>query len=49
MPEKLLFETYYRTFKDLGPKLPALLPQVYLHYDPRTVERSRFAAAVVAS
>lgn len=32
-PEKLLFETYYRRFKD-DPDVVALLPQVYLHYDP---------------
>jgi hypothetical protein len=38
VPEKLLFETYYHTFKNLGAKLPVLLPQVYLHYDPRTVK-----------
>lgn len=35
--EAVLFDTYYRT---LGPtlqdRLPALIPQVYLHYDPKT-------------
>jgi hypothetical protein len=37
-PERTLFQTYcerYGTGED-GDKQPALLPQVYLHYDPRT-------------
>lgn len=37
-PEKTLFYTYnerYRPAED-GGRQPALLPQVYLHYDPRT-------------
>ena len=37
-PERTLFRTYcerYRSAED-GDKQPALLPQVYLHYDPRT-------------
>lgn len=34
-PERLLFDTYFREFKPkYGDRLPALLPQVYLHYDP---------------
>jgi very-short-patch-repair endonuclease len=37
-PERLLFDTYYRVFRNqLGEKLPALIPQVYLHYDPYTL------------
>lgn len=36
--EKLLFFTYYRDFKALGEKLPALVPQVYMHYDPKTLK-----------
>lgn len=38
-PERLLFQTYYRHFLrgDLGDNLPALIPQVYLHYDPKTI------------
>lgn len=32
-PERLLFRTYYARFKD-NPDVIALLPQVYLHYDP---------------
>jgi hypothetical protein len=35
-PERFLFVTYFKAFKSiLGDNLPALLPQVYLHYDPR--------------
>jgi len=37
MPEQLLFRTYFEHFKPLlGDALPALIPQVYLHYDPYT-------------
>jgi hypothetical protein len=37
--EFALFDTYYREFsKVLGDQLPALIPQVYLHYDPRTMK-----------
>jgi hypothetical protein len=37
-PEKLLFWTYYNQFRDqIGDALPALVPQVYLHYDPKTI------------
>jgi hypothetical protein len=33
-----LFSTYYREFPGrMGDALPALLPEVYLHYDPRTL------------
>ncbi len=36
-PERLLFRTYCERYRgDAGGKQPALLPQVYLHYDPRT-------------
>ena len=36
-PEHLLFDTYFKAFhKRLGEGLPALIPQVYLHYDPMT-------------
>jgi len=38
-PEKLLFREYYRQFKSLGDTLPALIPQVYLHYDPYTARQ----------
>lgn len=37
-PEKLLYRTYFGHFHDrLGKKFPALIPQVYLHYDPYTL------------
>lgn len=37
--EYTLFYTYYSEFsKVLGDQLPALIPQVYLHYDPRTIK-----------
>lgn len=36
--EHKLFATYFKAFRGLlGDKLPALLPQVYLHYDPAIV------------
>lgn len=36
-PEQLLFDTYFGAFHDeLGERFPALIPQVYLHYDPKT-------------
>ncbi|MEI7849178.1 MAG: hypothetical protein WCK35_25495 [Chloroflexota bacterium] len=35
-PEQVFFDTYFKLFKPImGKNLPALLPQVYLHYDPR--------------
>ncbi|HWO17276.1 MAG TPA: hypothetical protein VNO30_00810 [Kofleriaceae bacterium] len=35
--EEVVFAAYFRKMKDrLGGALPALLPQVYVHYDPRT-------------
>lgn len=38
--EILLFKTYYSTFgKLLGNEVPALIPQVYLHYDPYTLRQ----------
>ena len=42
-PEQMLFDTYFKVFKPIyGINLPALLPQVYLHYDPRNQsERSK--------
>lgn len=36
--EQPFFNLYYKLFKEeLGGNLPALIPQVYLHYDPRTI------------
>jgi very-short-patch-repair endonuclease len=37
VPENILLDTYYSYFfEKLKEKLPALIPQVYLHYDPYT-------------
>lgn len=41
-PELMLFRTYYARFKD-NPNVTALVPQVYLHYDPHD-QRTRRAA-----
>ena len=39
-PESLLFNTYFVQFRRiLGEKLPALIPEVYLHYDPYTLRQ----------
>ncbi|MCB9230024.1 MAG: hypothetical protein H6581_00025 [Bacteroidia bacterium] len=39
-PEQDFFISYYKKYaKILGKNLPALIPQVYLHYDPYTVKR----------
>lgn len=40
-PEDLLFSSYFKTMHPLGDTLPALLPQVYLHYDPVTLRDLR--------
>lgn len=41
-PERTLFENYFKSFRDeFGPNLPALIPQVYLHYDPYTMKELR--------
>ncbi len=43
-PQALLFDAYYQGFGSAVPQLPALLPEVWLHWDPRTVrERGRDA------
>lgn len=43
-PQRLFFETYFKQFREAIPMLPALLPEVWLHWDPRTVqERGRNA------
>jgi len=40
--ERKLFATYFKTYRSvLGAALPALLPQVYLHYDPAVVKTLR--------
>lgn len=38
--ENLLFRRYFEIFHDrLGKELPAIIPQVYLHYDPYTIKQ----------
>lgn len=45
--ERNLFEAYFRVYKPrLGSALPALIPQVYLHYDPAVVKNLRHRAAL---
>lgn len=40
--EKWFFEAYFRCFAPkLAERLPALIPQVYLHYDPATLRQLR--------
>ena len=40
--ERKLFATYFKTYRPtLGDALPALIPQVYLHYDPAVVKTLR--------
>ncbi|RZM27153.1 MAG: hypothetical protein EOO88_14395 [Pedobacter sp.] len=39
-PEIVLFDAYYSAIgKQMGKKLPALIPQVYLHYDPYSIRQ----------
>ncbi|WP_066309186.1 hypothetical protein [Bacillus sp. FJAT-29814] len=41
-PEKTLFFNYYKFFKnELKENFPALIPQVYLHYDPYTIKQRK--------
>lgn len=45
--ERCLFDTYFQIYRSsLGPTLPALVPQVYLHYDPAVVKQLRHRAAL---
>lgn len=44
-PQRFFFEAYHRAFGDRIPELPALLPEVWLYWDPRTA-RERGAAAL---
>lgn len=40
LPEKEFFKMYYNNYKGrLKRDLPALIPQVYLHYDPYTIRK----------
>jgi len=39
-PEQIFFKTYYKIYsQELKRKLPALIPQVYLHYDPYSIKK----------
>lgn len=38
-PQRLLFKSYFSAFRDEIPGLPALLPEVWLHWDPKTVKQ----------
>ncbi|GEN89786.1 hypothetical protein [Oceanobacillus sojae] len=39
-PERILFKNYFQLFRyQFKDKLPALIPQVYLHYDPYTMKQ----------
>jgi hypothetical protein len=38
-PERAMFNAYAAVLREHGFGLPALIPQVYLHYDPETVDR----------
>ncbi|MEX2260895.1 MAG: hypothetical protein WD696_03030 [Bryobacteraceae bacterium] len=37
-PQRLLFKSYFEHFRHAIPGLPALLPEVWLHWDPKTVQ-----------
>jgi len=37
-PQLLLFDAFFEGFRSAVPALPALLPEVWLHWDPRTVK-----------
>jgi very-short-patch-repair endonuclease len=37
-PQILLFDSFYKGFGKAIPDLPALLPEVWLHWDPKTVK-----------
>ena len=37
-PQSLLFDAFFEGFRSAVPGLPALLPEVWLHWDPRTVQ-----------
>lgn len=45
-PQRLLFVSFFKAFGKAVPHLPALLPEVWLHWDPQTV-RERGADALL--
>ena len=38
-PQRLLFKAFFEHFRERVPSLPALIPEVWLHYDPKTVRQ----------
>ena len=46
-PQNRLFRAYFKAFKQAIPGLPVLLPEVWLHWDPRTV-RERGVRALLS-
>ena len=46
-PERAVFSGYATVLRDHGFALPALIPQVYLHYDPETIARRATSGAVL--
>jgi len=38
-PQRLLFKSFFAAFREAVPNLPALLPEVWLHWDPKTVKQ----------
>jgi very-short-patch-repair endonuclease len=45
-PQRVLFDSFHRVFGRVIPRLPALLPEVWLHWDPKTArERGALALA----
>ncbi|WAJ42856.1 hypothetical protein OK015_16475 [Mycobacterium sp. Aquia_216] len=38
-PQQLLFTAYHKIFGEAIPALPALLPEVWLHWDPKTIQQ----------
>ncbi len=38
-PEKMFLKAYYELLQELRVDLPALIPQVYLYYDPQTLKQ----------
>lgn len=46
--ERLVFDVYQRRYKSHGFDIPAILPQVYLHYDPYTAGQRGSAGSPLA-
>lgn len=38
-PQRLLFRAFFEHYRAQVPSLPALIPEVWLHYDPRTIRQ----------